>query len=238
MISSRSGKDEGFIMTSSKLPKPRCKGGLDGLYLLNFHVNIISLNLRIMRKQIVYFALVFVFGIFTQHAVDAQVAVTPKSDRVTGKAVEARPSPMAVATLKDGDTYVKVVYNQPHLKGRKMIGDQEPYGKVWRLGANEATEITLTEGITVGGKELAAGTYSMFAIPNEDQWTIIFNSGLGQWGAYSYDESLDVLRVDVPVTKADKTYEPFTIWFSEDGSSMNMAWGETLVAVPIKLQST
>ena len=191
-----------------------------------------------MKKQIVYFAFVFVLGVVAQHTTHAQVAVTPKSDRISGKALEPRPSPMAVATLKDGDTYVKVVYNQPHLKGRKMIGDQEPYGKVWRLGANEATEITLTEGITVGGKNLAAGTYSMFAIPNENQWTIIFNSGLGQWGAYSYDESLDVLRVDVPVTKADKTYEPFTIWFSEDGSAMNMAWGETLVAVPIKIQST
>lgn len=191
-----------------------------------------------MRKQIVYFAFVFVLGMVVQYTTFAQIAVTPKSDRISGKALEPRPSPMAVATLKDGDTYVKVVYNQPHLKGRKMIGDQEPYGKVWRLGANEATEITLTEGITVGGKELAAGTYSMFAIPNENQWTIIFNSGLGQWGAYSYDESLDVLRVDVPVKEADKAYEPFTIWFSEDGSAMNMAWGETLVAVPIKLQST
>ena len=191
-----------------------------------------------MKKQIVYFAFVFVLGMVAQYTTFAQVVVTPKSDRISGKALEPRPSPMAVATLKDGDTYVKVVYNQPHLKGRKMIGDQEPYGKVWRLGANEATEITLTEGITVGGKELAAGTYSMFAIPNEDQWTIIFNSGLGQWGAYSYDESLDVLRVDVPVKEADKTYEAFTIWFSEDGSAMNMAWGETLVAVPIKIQST
>jgi hypothetical protein len=191
-----------------------------------------------MKKQIVYFAFVFVLGMVAQYTTFAQVVVTPKSDRISGKALEPRPSPMAVATLKDGDTYVKVVYNQPHLKGRKMIGDQEPYGKVWRLGANEATEITLTEGITVGGKELAAGTYSMFAIPNEDQWTIIFNSGLGQWGAYSYDESLDVLRVDVPVKEADKTYEAFTIWFSEDGSAMNMAWGETLVSVPIKIQST
>lgn len=191
-----------------------------------------------MRKKIIYVALIFALGMMSQYNTFAQVVVAPKSDRVTGKAVDPRPSPMAVATLKEGDAYVKVVYCQPHLKGRKMIGDKEPFGKVWRLGANEATEITLTEGITVAGKELSAGTYSMFAIPNEDQWTLIFNSGLGQWGAYSYDESLDVLRVDAPVKKADKSYEPFTIWFSEDGSSMNMAWGETMVAVPIKIQST
>lgn len=191
-----------------------------------------------MRKKIIYFAFVFAIGLISQHSMYAQVTVTPKSDKVTGKTVEARPSPMAVATLKDGDTYVKVVYNQPHLKGRNMIGEKEPYGKVWRLGANEATEITLTAGITVAGKELAAGTYSMFAIPNEDKWTLIFNSGLGQWGAYSYDESMDVLRVDAPVKKADKSFEAFTIWFSEDGSTMNMAWGETMVSVPIKIQST
>ena len=191
-----------------------------------------------MRKKIIYFAFVFAIGLISQYSVYAQVVVTPKPGKVTGKAVEARPSPMAVATLKDGDTYVKVVYNQPHLKGRNMIGGTDPYGKVWRLGANEATEITLTQGITVGGKELAAGTYSMFAIPNEDKWTLIFNSGLGQWGAYSYDESMDVLRVDAPVKKADKAFEAFTIWFSEDGSAMNMAWGETMVSVPVKIQST
>ncbi len=191
-----------------------------------------------MKRNLIYTTLALVLSMSYFHSVSAQeVAVTPDPSKLTGKAVEARPSPMAVATMKKGDAYVKVVYSQPHLKNRKMIGEKEPYGKVWRLGANEATEITLTEDITIGDTQLEAGTYSMFAIPEEGNWTIVFNSGLGQWGAYSYDESKDVARVEVPVKKAEKTFEAFTIWFSADGSSMNMAWGDTQVNVPIQVSA-
>lgn len=191
-----------------------------------------------MKKNYVYTLLVLLLAFVLSQNVSAQdVAVTPKPEKLTGKAVEARPSPMAVATMKKGDAYVKVVYNQPHLRGRKMIGEKEAYGKVWRLGANEATEITLTKDMTIGGKKLKAGTYSMFAIPEEDKWTIIFNSGLGQWGAYSYDESKDVNRVEVPVEKAEKTFEAFTIWFDADGSAMNMAWGDTKVSLPLQVNA-
>lgn len=191
-----------------------------------------------MKKNILYTALaVFLISIISQDILAQEVAVTPDPNKLSGKAVEARPSPMAVATMKKGDAYIKVVYNQPHLRGRKMIGEKEPYGKVWRLGANEATEITLTEDVTIGGKELEEGTYSMFAIPEKDKWTIVFNSALGQWGAYSYDKSKDVARVEVPVEKAKATFEAFTIWFSADGSKMNMAWGDTQVSLPIEVDA-
>ncbi len=163
------------------------------------------------------------------------VAVMPPPDKVTGKAAEAKPSPMAVASMKSDKGYIKVVYSQPHLKNRKMLGDVEPYGKVWRLGANEATEITLTEDTKFGGKELDAGTYSMFATPEKDKWTVIFNKALGQWGAYSYDKSQDALKVDAKLVKAEKTFEPFTIWFSADGSAMHMAWGDTQVNLPVAI---
>lgn len=169
------------------------------------------------------------------NALAQDVAVMPKPEKVTGKSVEAKPSPMAVASMKSEDGYIKVVYSQPHLKGRKMLGEKEPYGKVWRLGANEATEITLTEETEFKGKDLEAGTYSMFAIPEKDKWTIIFNKALGQWGAYSYDESQDALRVEASVVKAEKTFEPFTIWFSADGSAMHMAWGDTQVNLPVEI---
>lgn len=164
-----------------------------------------------------------------------EVAVMPQPEKVTGKAVDMRPSPMAVASMKSDEGYIKVVYSQPHLKGRKMIGEKEPYGKVWRLGANEATEITLTEDTEFGDEELEAGTYSMFAIPEQDKWTIIFNKALGQWGAYSYNESEDALRVEAPVEKASKTFEAFTIWFSEDGSAMHMAWGDNQINLPVEI---
>lgn len=150
--------------------------------------------------------------------------------------VEPRPSPMAIAITQQGDTYVKVVYSRPHKRGREIFGSElAPYGKVWRLGANEATEITTTKNIKVGGKTLKTGTYSLFAIPKKDEWTVIFNSGLGQWGAYDYDESEDVLRLEVPIQKAETTYEPFTIMFNEEGTELTMVWDQTKVVLPIKL---
>lgn len=151
------------------------------------------------------------------------------------QALESKPSPMAIAKMKKGDAYIKVVYSRPHLRNRKMIGEQEPYGKVWRLGANEATEITITEDVKLGGKEVKAGTYSMFAVPEKDKWTIILNSDLGLWGAYEYDESKDVVRFDVPVKKGSEKYEPFTIQFNETGTKMQMMWDTVLVEVPVEV---
>lgn len=163
------------------------------------------------------------------------VVLLASDNLMAQKAVEPRPSPMAVAKMKKDDAYIKVTYCQPHLRNRKMIGEQEPYGKVWRLGANEATEITLTKDVKMGGKEVKAGTYSMFAIPEKDQWTIILNSELGLWGAYEYDESKDVTRIEVPVQKSSEKYEPFTIKFNETGTAMMMMWDETMVEVPVEV---
>ena len=152
------------------------------------------------------------------------------------EAVEPRPSPMAVAIARQGDTYVKIVYSQPHKRGREIFGSElVPYGKVWRLGANEATEITLTDNIKIGGKTLKAGTYSMYAIPEKDEWTIIFSDMLGEWGAYNYDERQDVLRVEAPVQSSETAYEPFTIMFNEAGTELTMVWDKTKVVLPVKL---
>lgn len=163
------------------------------------------------------------------------VVLLVSDDLMAQKAVEPRPSPMAVARMQKDDTYIKVMYNQPHLRNRKMLGDQIPYGQVWRLGANEATEITLTQDVKLGGEEVEAGTYSMFAIPGEKNWTIILNSDLGLWGAYEYDESKDVVRFEVPVKKSREKYEPFTIKFNEMGNAMMMMWDDKMVEVPVEV---
>lgn len=153
------------------------------------------------------------------------------------EALEPRPSPMAAVTTQQGGTYVKVVYSRPHKRGRKIFGSElAPYGKVWRFGANEATEITITKDIKVCGKPLKAGTYSLYAIPREEKdWTIIFNKALGQWGAFNYDQSKDALRVKVLPQHSDITYEPLTITFSEEGNAMIMTWDTTKVVIPITL---
>jgi len=148
-----------------------------------------------------------------------------------------RKSPIAIAATKHQDTYVKVVYGQPYKRGRDIFGGLVPYGEVWRTGANEATEITFTQPVSFAGKTVESGTYSLFTIPNEEQWTIILNDELGQWGAFEYDKERDVLRVDVSAKGQKKAQEAFTISFPEevngDKTTMTMVWDRTKVEIPI-----
>jgi hypothetical protein len=126
---------------------------------------------------------------------------------------------------------VSVVYGRPSVKGRKIMGELVPFGQVWRTGANEATTITFDKPVTVEGKALAAGTYGLFTIPGENEWTIIFNKDAKQWGAYKYNQADDVLRVTVKSSKADFT-ETFTI--ATDKNGVSMTWENTSATVKIK----
>ena len=151
--------------------------------------------------------------------------------------LKPRPSPLSLTTMKHEDTYVKVTYNRPHKKGRDVFGSLVPYGQIWRLGANEATEITVTKDVKIGGKSLSAGTYTLFAIPNPDKWTFIVNSDLGQWGAYRHNADNDILSFDVPTSKTEETYEPFTIEFEQKNvkkTNLLFKWDDTQVAVPFE----
>ena len=150
------------------------------------------------------------------------------------------PSPADISIFRPnggGTTPIaKVTYGRPLKKGRTMLGGTEPFGKVWRLGANETTEIKLYQDVTFGDKTLKAGTYSVYAIPDKTEWTIIFNSKLDTWGAYEYDESKDVARIKVPSGKTESEVEAFTITFDGKGASsvMVIAWENTMVKVPMK----
>ena len=138
-----------------------------------------------------------VFGLATTLITSAAFAqVTPATPAVPA-APAAKPSPAATATGKIGTTDVTVNYSSPGVKGRKIFGGLEPYGKVWRAGANEATTIEFSKNVTVEGKPLPAGKYGFFVIPTEKQWTVIFNKVPNQWGAFKYDEKQDALRVMV-----------------------------------------
>ena len=133
----------------------------------------------------------------------------------------------------NGDN-ISITYGRPYKKGREVFGKLEPYGKVWRIGADEATTITFKNDGTFGGKPVKAGTYTLFAIPEEKEWTFILNSQLGQWGAYSYDKNKDkdVLQVKAPAKKLDKPVEQLTL--SLPKSSLVMEWDQTQVTVPVK----
>jgi hypothetical protein len=147
-------------------------------------------------------------------------------------------SPMDMATYPSSyrvsDKMVRVIYSRPQLKGRSM-SELAPSGKVWRTGANEAVEITFYQDMNVGGTVVKAGTYSLFTIPGDSEWTVILNSNLNQWGAYSYDESADVARVMASTSKGSKSLEAFSIAFNEvdNGVHMVMGWGDVRVAVPM-----
>ena len=128
---------------------------------------------------------------------------------------------------------VKITYGRPYKKGRVIFGELEPFGKVWRVGADEATEITFKKDMKFGGKDVKAGTYTMFAIPNENEWTIILNSTLKQWGAYSYEKNKDkdVLQVNVPVSKSKTVTEQLTI--SPEKNNLMIRWDNAEVAIPL-----
>jgi len=141
-------------------------------------------------------------------------------------------SPPASMSDTFGGVDVTIDYNAPSQKGRTLWGDLVPYNKVWRTGANGATKITVGSDIEVEGQTLAAGTYSIFTIPSEESWTVIFNNVADQWGSNNYAESEDALRVMVTPVMADESTEVMTFMKADD-STIHLAWGN--LKLPINL---
>jgi hypothetical protein len=129
----------------------------------------------------------------------------------------------------------RVCYSRPQKNGRSVFGDLIEYGKVWRLGANEATEIELYKDVKINDARLKKGRYSMYAIPFQDKWTLIFNKETDIWGAFQYDEKKDVLRTDVKLEKQQDPIEAFTLLFdkTDSGANMVMAWDNIKATLPI-----
>ncbi len=148
---------------------------------------------------------------------------------------EARPSPNAVVGQTIGTTDVMVTYGRPSVRDREIFGGLVPLDSLWRTGANEATAITFSDDVTVEGQPLAAGTYGLFTIPGADEWTVIFNDIPGQWGAYEYDASHDILRVTVTPEKGADT-ELMTLSFDEVGENKGelvLRWADSVVPIMI-----
>lgn len=162
-----------------------------------------------------------------------------------------RPSPIGIAKTFLGDTYVKVTYGRPYMRGRAIFGPAGeeahlvPFGETWRTGANEATEITVTGPVMVMGRRVEAGTYSIFTVPGASAWEVRLHPGLGMDGVgrlspgggftRTYDPALDLLVVEAPVATLDEPVEQFTIGFEEtaDGTAMVLRWERTEVRVQI-----
>ena len=132
---------------------------------------------------------------------------------------------------------ISLDYGRPAVKGRKVFGELVPFGQVWRAGANSATKITFEQSIDFGGKVVPAGTYGVFVIPQEKEWKIILNKDANQWGAYSYDERLNIVDITVPTQKLTEAQEVFEIALNpkdENNVDMVFKWDITKVIVPLK----
>jgi hypothetical protein len=180
-----------------------------------------------MNSKRLSFLFAFVGGLMTASILSAQ---TPKVDF---------PAASPACTLKQrvGLTDIEIDYSRPGVKGRTIFGGIVPYDQVWRTGANNATKITFSTPVKLDGHDIPAGTYALFTIPGEDEWTIIINKNANQWGSFQYDEKADLVRFKVTPVEIAEQIEAFTIEFNrirDESAVINLVWDHTVV--PIKLE--
>lgn len=150
-------------------------------------------------------------------------------------------SPEDIVLYEEDSLELEVFYNRPYKKERVIFGELVPYGEVWRTGANEATTFTTNKDLLVDGSYLPAGKYTLWTIPGEDTWKVIFNSKMYPWGidsdkkAYREPE-FDVLVLEVAVQNMNEVMEQFSIYFerANDLVIMNLAWDQTKVTLPLQ----
>ncbi len=147
-------------------------------------------------------------------------------------------SPEMHANYDKNGLKIHVFYCQPSKNNRNVFGELVPFGKIWRTGANESTEIEFNREVTIAGKALKAGKYTLYTIPNATEWAVLFNTKLGTWGHFNYEEKNNALAVQVPVKQRNDVVEKFTISFQETDSSATvqllMVWDKIEVALPIQ----
>lgn len=150
-----------------------------------------------------------------------------------GTAAIAQDPPKSPRVTASGDN-VEIAYGQPSKRDRVIFGELVPYGKVWRTGANKSTDITFKKDVTFGGKKVQAGTYALFTIPGEKEWTVILNSVANQPGAAEYEKNKDknVAEVKVPSMQTPNVVEKLMI--SAPKGELVLEWDKTKVSVPMK----
>ena len=134
-----------------------------------------------------------------------------------------------------GPPVVRVLYSRPQKKGRVLFGDLVQYGQVWRLGANEATEIEFFKDVKIDGKKVKKGRYTLYALVDADKWTLILNKETDTWGAFRYDSTKDLMRTTVPIQKQSSVVEELSMAFekNKDGANLIINWDDIRVGMPI-----
>jgi len=187
-----------------------------------------------MRKTSILVCLLFTFSFsFSQSSKLPEVDKSPMD-------VSYYPNDYPILKIQNKASeplVARVLYSRPQKQGRKIFGELVEYGKVWRLGANEATELEFYKDVKIGGKKVLKGRYTIYAIVSEPVWTMILNRDTDIWGAFKYDSNKDVLRTDVVVQKTDEVVESMSMYFekSTTGISLVIAWEQVKVTLPITL---
>ncbi|APG61236.1 DUF2911 domain-containing protein [Christiangramia salexigens] len=182
-----------------------------------------------MKKLILgAFAMICLIGI---NPVNAQEKESPNFSKL-----DASPMDMAMFRNKEDKAVARIIYSRPQKREREVFGKLVPYGKVWRTGANEATELTLFTDMKIADVTVKAGTYSLYTIPNEKEWTVILNNSTNTWGAYEYTDEEDKVRINVPVRDSKNTIEALSMAFEEtaEGVDLLIGWDDKYVKVPFK----
>lgn len=151
-------------------------------------------------------------------------------------------SPKDSAAIELNDLKLKVEYNRPSKRERDIFGALVPYNKVWRTGANEATTFSTNKDLIIQGMLLPKGDYTLWTVPMEERWKVMFNSGQYQWGVDEkmepmWDPNYDVIELEVPVKQLESVVEKFTISFDNATGNLKMtlAWDSTMIEIPIQL---
>jgi hypothetical protein len=181
--------------------------------------------------------LVFLFFIcFSANSITAQTKFPPVDKSVMDMSYYPNGYPVLKIQDKVTDPLVaRVIYSRPQKNGRVIFGDLLEYGKVWRLGANEATEIEFYQNVKINSTKIKKGRYTMYCIPYADKWTIIVNKETDTWGSFKYDTKKDLLRMDVLVQKQTEINESFAMVFEKasTGANLIVAWDNVKVVLPI-----
>lgn len=190
-------------------------------------------------KQLLIVIALFIgcLGIPNLQAQDKEKPETTKdNDGPNFSKLDVSPLDVVLFRGEDNEPLARVLYSRPQAREREIFGKLVPFGEVWRTGANEATEITLYQDMTVQGEKIKKGTYTLFTIPKEKEWTIILNNSTNIWGAYDYHVEKDVARITVPVRKSPIRIEAFSMAFEPipDGAMLQIGWDDSYVEVPFK----
>jgi len=170
-----------------------------------------------------------------EKAAPAAVAAEPSASPAPG--TQQIPSPRDTAQVTFADRRILVDYGRPSMRGRAIMGGLVPYGQVWRAGANEATQLVTQHDLRIGGTEVPAGTYSLWALPGEREWRLIVNKQFGHWGT-NYDPAQDLARIPMRVERTPAPVEQFTITLTPAAGttvSLAMEWENTRASIPLEI---